>query len=1312
MKTIITFLTSALCVLGVAAQLHFRHLPANSSLSSNMVNTIFQDNDGSIYFGTASGLNRYDGYDIRAFLHQSADSTSLHDNYVRRLQRGPDGRLWILAGNTYGIFDPATESFDNNVGAELAAMGIHRPAHTILIEDSIFWVYARGEGVYRAGTPEGTVRSVAGIDSILARTDITDLALGADGRSLFMVSNAGVLYTVDTGSMALQAAHRLPIDDTGSKVDYSLYVDSDNLVWVFGSKGLFAFNPLDSRWLSSMNGTRWPMDIPKTVFQDSHGRLWIGYDHIGLAVLDKNGHLELYQTDDNDERSLPANTVTAIMEDKSGTIWIGTRKKGVSIWNKSIYKFGFEPRGDVNCILRDHNGNLWLGTDTEGVRKIDAASGSVVSYLPAGTTQQAVVCLTEGADGTIWGGTYDCGLLRMDNRGVKALTKENGLVSNDIWSVIENPDGTLLLGTLGEGIQILNPATMESRVLNTSNSGLISDFISSMCAAPDGRIYLGTAEGVSVYNRTTGRIDTVVASNELSNPNVNQVFTDSRGLLWIATRDGLNVYDPRRDQCREVPLADTVNKSFILGIAEDLGHNMWFSAGGNLFNIKVRQEPDFSMDIRRYDATDGLQGCDFNQRSFCLMPDGELLVGGLYGINRFYPERIEYNNFAPSVRFTGLSLLGQPVEIGKSYDGRVILPQAIGTMERIKLNHNRNEFSVMFATDDYALPEHTRFSYILEGFNTEWTTLPDGVHQLSYTNLAPGSYTLRVRALNNDGIGSAAEASLGITILPPFYATTWAKVLYALLIIGAIAGAYVLIRRREREKYRRRTREEGLRKQEELNQLKFKFFTNISHDLRTPLTLITAPLESLLKKEHDETTRRQLNIMQTNANRLLNLVNQLLDFRKNEMSGLTLHASQNDIVAFVRQICDSFLMFSEKKNINFALSSSCESLQMVFDQDKMGKTIMNLLSNAFKFTPEGGSVRVELTTDDDTLLVRVADTGIGISDEDKAHIFDRFYQASNSPEAIAGSGIGLSLVAEYVKLHGGTVGVDNAPGGGTVFTVRVPIRRMHDGSAEPSEKKEPVYDSNDRRSKILVVDDNPDLLEFISQELSADFRVYTASNGREALDKMPELQPDMIVCDIMMPVMDGIELCRRVKSDAATAAIPLMLLTAKHDVGAKIEGLTLGADDYMTKPFDMDILRLRINKLLALKKKGMRRPLIDPEPAPLQITSLDEQLVEKAVNYVEANMERPELTVEELSGALGMSRVHLYKRIKELTGKTPVEFIRVMRLKRAAQLLRESQLNVSEIAYRCGFNHPKYFSRYFKEEFGVLPSVYQDREGI
>ena len=526
--------------------------------------------------------------------------------------------------------------------------------------------------------------------------------------------------------------------------------------------------------------------------------------------------------------------------------------------------------------------------------------------------------------------------------------------------------------------------------------------------------------------------------------------------------------------------------------------------------------------------------------------------------------------------------------------------------------------------------------------------------------------------------------------------------------------------------------EEDARRTEELNQMKFRFFTNVSHELRTPLTLIISPLESMIKEADDEKKAGKLKMMHRNALRLLHLVNQLLDFRKNEMAGLHLNLSEGDIVPYIHNICNSFLMLSDKKDVRLTFFSAVDSLEMSFDEDKVGKVVMNLLSNAFKFTPAGGKVDVSLEVlegSPETLEIKIADTGIGIKDEDKQHVFERFYQAGQEGGATAsgGSGIGLSLVHDYVALHGGAVQVFDNAGGGSVFVVDLPVKHSAvsvatplsaeaaeedalalDGAQSSSEKAD---EGDGKKPVVLVVDDSGDFLAFMSDSLSLYFTVRVATNGEEALKMIPEVKPDLIVSDLMMPVMDGNELCRRVKADKKTADIPFVLLTAKQSVENKVEGLTIGADDYVTKPFNMEVLVLRMRKLIDLSSRHRSHGYIDPEPSEIVITSLDEKLIGDAIKYVEKNIARSDLSVEELSHELGMSRAHLYKKLLQITGKTPIEFIRVIRLKRAAQLLRESQQNVSEIAYQLGFNNPKYFSKYFKDEFGVLPSVYQEREG-
>ena len=536
--------------------------------------------------------------------------------------------------------------------------------------------------------------------------------------------------------------------------------------------------------------------------------------------------------------------------------------------------------------------------------------------------------------------------------------------------------------------------------------------------------------------------------------------------------------------------------------------------------------------------------------------------------------------------------------------------------------------------------------------------------------------------------------------------------------------------KREREKFHLQQIENEVAKNEEINNMKFRFFTNVSHELRTPLTLIISPLEGMLKETTDELQSTRLQLMYRNAQRLLHLVNQLLDFRKGEMSTHQLSLSEGDIISYVHSVCNSFLLMADKKHIQFSFFSGIDTFSMAFDADKVGKIVMNLLSNAFKFTPEGGRVTVmieHVAGTPDMLEIKIADTGIGISDVDKEHIFERFYQADHKGvEETTGNGIGLSLVRDFVTLHEGEVKVFDSIGTGSVFVIQFPVKHVETqvqlppetgisiGEEEDKEIKEETREETERKDfpLLLIVDDNEDFRIFMRYSLELQYRVKLAVNGNEAWEMMQEELPDLVISDVMMPQMDGNELCRLIKQDKRTAHIPVILLTARQNTEAKLEGLQTGADDYVTKPFNMTILVLRIRKLIELSRyHRVTQGMIDPVPSEIVITSLDEKLIEKAIKYVEDNMSRTELSVEELSRELGMSRVHLYKKLLQITGKTPIEFIRVIRLKRAAQLLRESQLHVSEVAFEVGFNNPKYFSRYFKDEFGVLPSVYQEKEG-
>ena len=946
--------------------------------------------------------------------------------------------------------------------------------------------------------------------------------------------------------------------------------------------------------------------------------------------------------------------------------------------------------------------------------------------------------MLKSKDGKLWVGTFNGGLYCMNGSQVRSYREGTGnaLASNNVWALMEDDKGRIWIASLGGGLQCLEPLSGTFETYTSNNSALLENNVTSLCWVDDNTLFFGTAsQGVGTMDMRTREIKKIQGqsgSMKLSNDAVNHVYKDSRGLVWIATREGLNVYDTRRHMFLDLSPVAEAKGSFIAAITEDQERNMWVSTSRKVIRVTVASDGkgSYLFDSRAYNSEDGLQNCDFNQRSIKTLHNGIIAIGGLYGVNVFAPDHIRYNKMLPNVMFTGLSLFDEAVKVGQSYGGRVLIEKELNDVENVEFDYKQNIFSVSFASDNYNLPEKTQYMYKLEGFNNDWLTLPLGVHNVTFTNLAPGKYVLRVKAINSDGYVGIKEATLGIVVNPPFWMSWWAYLLYTVGLVIVLFLARYRMLKREREKFHLQQIENEVAKNEEINNMKFRFFTNVSHELRTPLTLIISPLEGMLKETTDELQSTRLQLMYRNAQRLLHLVNQLLDFRKGEMSTHQLSLSEGDIISYVHSVCNSFLLMADKKHIQFSFFSGIDTFSMAFDADKVGKIVMNLLSNAFKFTPEGGRVTVmieHVAGTPDILEIKIADTGIGISDVDKEHIFERFYQAGHKGvEETTGNGIGLSLVRDFVTLHEGEVKVFDNIGMGSVFVIQFPVKHvetqvqlpeetgMSAGDEEDKEMKEEAREETERKNfpLLLIVDDNEDFRIFMRYSLELQYRVKLAVNGKEAWEMMQEELPDLVISDVMMPQMDGNELCRLIKQDKRTAHIPVILLTARQNTEAKLEGLQTGADDYVTKPFNMTILVLRIRKLIELSRyHRVTQGMIDPAPSEIVITSLDEKLIEKAIKYVEDNMSRTELSVEELSRELGMSRVHLYKKLLQITGKTPIEFIRVIRLKRAAQLLRESQLHVSEVAFEVGFNNPKYFSRYFKDEFGVLPSVYQEKEG-
>ena len=1327
----------------VAQSYQFKHLEVSDGLSNNSVNTICKDRDGFMWFGTTTGLNRYDGYTFKIYQHAENDPGSLPDNYITDIVEMPDGRFWVNTGRGYVLFDKEQDCFITDVTGfmkNLESGGV--PEQVFVDREGNTCLSVAGEGCYRY--KEGGKRLFFSyVEHSLPEHGVTQIAECSDG--LLLIYNTGLLVCLDRATLAIkwksdEIKKYIP---AGKTIEFSLFVDRDNCIWAYSLMGIWAYDCGTKSWRTDLTAI-WssrPDVIIHAVAQDIEGRIWVGKDYDGIDVLEKEtGKVTSLVAHDDNGRSLPHNTIYDLYADRDGIMWVGTYKKGVSYYSESIFKFNMYEWGDITCIEQADENRLWLGTNDHGILLWNRSTGKAEPFWrdAEGQLPNPVVSMLKSKDGKLWVGTFNGGLYCMNGSQIRSYKEGvgNALASNNVWALVEDDKGRIWIASLGGGLQCLEPVSGTFETYTSSNSALLENNVTSLCWVDNNTLFFGTAnQGVGMMDMRTREIKKIQGQSgnvKLSNDAVNHVYKDSRGLVWIATREGLNVYDTRRHVFLDLSSVAEAKGNFIAAITEDQERNMWVSTSRKVIRVTVASDGkgSYLFDSRAYNSEDGLQNCDFNQRSIKTLHNGIIAIGGLYGVNVFAPDHIRYNKMLPNVMFTGLSLFDEAVKVGQSYGGRVLIEKELNDVENVEFDYKQNIFSVSFASDNYNLPEKTQYMYKLEGFNNDWLTLPLGVHNVTFTNLAPGKYVLRVKAINSDGYVGIKEATLGIVVNPPFWMSWWAYLLYTVGLVIVLFLARYRMLKREREKFHLQQIENEVAKNEEINNMKFRFFTNVSHELRTPLTLIISPLEGMLKETTDELQSTRLQLMYRNAQRLLHLVNQLLDFRKGEMSTHQLSLSEGDIISYVHSVCNSFLLMADKKHIQFSFFSGIDTFSMAFDADKVGKIVMNLLSNAFKFTPEGGRVTVmieHVAGTPDILEIKIADTGIGISDVDKEHIFERFYQAGHKGvEETTGNGIGLSLVRDFVTLHEGEVKVFDNIGMGSVFVIQFPVKHVETQVQLPEETGMPAGDEEDKEMKeeareeterknfplLLIVDDNEDFRIFMRYSLELQYRVKLAVNGKEAWEMMQEELPDLVISDVMMPQMDGNELCRLIKQDKRTAHIPVILLTARQNTEAKLEGLQTGADDYVTKPFNMTILVLRIRKLIELSRyHRVTQGMIDPAPSEIVITSLDEKLIEKAIKYVEDNMSRTELSVEELSRELGMSRVHLYKKLLQITGKTPIEFIRVIRLKRAAQLLRESQLHVSEVAFEVGFNNPKYFSRYFKDEFGVLPSVYQEKEG-
>lgn len=859
------------------------------------------------------------------------------------------------------------------------------------------------------------------------------------------------------------------------------------------------------------------------------------------------------------------------------------------------------------------------------------------------------------------------------------------------------------------------------------NSCLYTNTITDLVYSSDhAMLYIGTSTGLYELNTQTQQLAPVKGNdNEVSliKMHISCLYRDQRGLLWIGTRHGIRIYDEKSRTLTRLSTNDGVSHPYIRGIVEDHNKNMWIATDCGITHIIVVDDPtaqELQYRCYSYFNEDGIGDITFNNYSIYCNRKGEVLMGGTGKYLKIDPNQALYHPNQHKVIFTGLYLANQRVDVEKKmHDGRILLQKNIQLLDEITMDYSDSNFALEISAMDYGTQHKLQFAYRMDA-KEEWVSFEG--NRIHFNKLSPGIYNLQVKV--NELHGSRNPISyMTILVRPPFWLSPVAYVIYMVLFLS---GGVVLLRRLRSRHQRilvQQKWELEVAQQHEMDEAKIRFFTNISHDLRTPLSLIITPLEKLIHSEKAGPIKDDLDLMYRNASTLLDEVNQLLDFRKLDQQKVQLSLSYGDITEFIAETCKSFKALSQKHNIELKVCINTSKIEMDFDRNKVQRIISNLLSNAIKYNHDNGSVIVAidkiLAGDGEQIHIQISDTGIGIKNENKDKIFDRFFQEQHISTTYIGSGIGLHIVKEYVTLHGGEIKVEDNHPQGTIFTVILPITKTlklnctEDTSALDVEEQFHTTDMssvNREKSSLLIVEDNDDFRSFLVGCLQEYYQVYEASDGKKALTVLAQQPIHVVISDIMMPVMDGMELCHKIKTDIRYSHIPIILLTARTAEEHILSGLKEGADEYITKPFNLEILLLRIRKLLMWTLQNHDKfKTRDISPSEITISSLDEQLIEKAIRIVEENMDNSEFSVEELSAQIGMSRSGLYKKLMQITGKSPLEFMRILRLKRGRKLLEGSQMNISQISYQVGLS-PKQFAKFFKEEFGYLPSEYKKKE--
>ncbi len=1257
--------------------LQFRHI----NTKGYSVRAVYRDTNGIVWLGTSSGILSMPQLESRNPGSYQRLSSDINMS-VNKITGDSEGGLWIKTiDNDVYYYHPQRNEFVEDVPAVFAKRNIKvwkefdvnadEEGHTLATKDNkLYWLDQK--------TGKVTSLSIGAEEYIIA--------VCRNETCYALISNKS-LYVLSIKEKRIIRQVTLP---EGYHAHKLVNMDEAGNVWVWSDNKVWKYDHLHRQWVLVVQ-------IPSNIagFQlDGKQQLWIATDSDGIYLCDMDGHVLAHLLHSTwDGNSLQSNKIDMLYYDKKRqTMWISYTKGGLSICtshqeNYSLNKIvDMATQESISDILTfapaPHNGGMWIGMENRGV------------YLHDGDTDRSIMgngsatALHSGKDGSLWIGLYYQGLWhRQQNGNTTRYFKDSSP-----YDVVENDKGEFFVALLGKGVWWLNPVTGD-----TMNTHLKPSYALDL-AYHKHQLYAATTEGLYKAGKD-------LVWEKVCDGRFRYLCVDKDDYIWMLGNEGCEGLTLLDASGSEVKVLADLKHAPLKNISVDKDGNVWIVTPTELLMLRHQLEDRSKFDRYSFNINPDGKQLYYNFRASEIDANGILWLGTTTGYQRVNTRKLlsQVNQLEESHQL----LLG-----AVSVNDKLLTPQTLGKdivfIHELSLSYHENNLVIECSNPDNDGFSADAYYYQLKGFSDTWHPIEG--RTIVFSNLPSGDYQLLTRTQF-----SQPSLLLAIHIAPPFWLSWWAVLLYVVIVVLTVWG--VVRYYHHRRVYKQRIHELQLQQeqQEQMNEMKLRFFTNISHDLRTPLSLIISPVEELSKQVKDPQQLSTLQMIHRSADHLLSLVNQILDFRRLESGREKLVSSYGDIITLLRDVCNSFQLKAEKEQVSFSFQSYVEHVDTFFDKDKMTKVMMNLLSNAFKFTDAGGSVTVGVDIADRQVVVTVADTGVGIPDADKDRIFDRFFQSASGNRMSMGSGIGLHIVREYVRLQGGDITVSDQPEGtGSVFRFTIPLKKNGDPSRQaegisPMDGKQENagHQSSEKEGlpTLLLVEDNKDFLAYMRQSLEGDYNILTAVNGAEALDLLGKKDVDMITSDVMMPEMDGLELCRRVKTDINTSHIPVILLTAKSMAGDELQGLEAGADDYITKPFSMEILRQRIHKLVERNQKQHERfaQEVDIEPSEITVTSLDEQFIAHAISIVEAHISDPDFGVEELSNEMGVHRSQLYKKLYHLTGKTPVLFVRLIRLKRGKQLLEQSGMYVSEVAYQVGFNSPRLFSKYFKEEFGVTP---------